>query len=507
MLLSCGGGSSTTTTTNGGPGFSLRSITISDGPPFVPTPTATATGSGSPTPSKTPKPTKTATPTLTARPASTTTFVATTAPHSTPSPVEFNSIGTFQKGNKIKLEDITQNQFTFWTSTDSTVLLAPAPGPNGGSYLTGFAGCVCILASSSGVSSLPVGVGVGVTELEGCPMCATPVPTITPTPKPAKAAAAVSTPALSARSAGVLMWGFDAGAELRGRIAPGADGSIYFITRDGLLHGLDSSGKETLRRAADGMSPAVLSNGTVIAMLSKSELAAFAPDGATRWHLEIGKSAGPVAVSDRAIYASSGADLVSVSSAGSLNWRVNVGPISAAATTPDGVVVGTPGGAVTALASDGAVVWSFTPAGGFSGTVAYADEVVYAGSASGALYAIDLRTGGPLWHVGSAHAVVAGPAVAPSGTIFIGSDMAYGVASNGQLRWKNAGLKPGSAGLCPVGSDSVFESADGDLGALLDGDGSFVWTSRSFGKIVTMATSPAGTLYVGTSTGRIFAVR
>src|SRR5208282_223610 len=114
----------------------------------------------------------------------------------------------------------------------------------------------------------------------------------------------------------ILMWTFDPGAELRGRIATGADGSIYFITRDGVLHGLNSAGKETLRRDADGLSPAVLPDGTVVAMSSRSELAAIGPGGATLWHLEIGESAGPLAAKERADKEYANVDLVSVSPSG-----------------------------------------------------------------------------------------------------------------------------------------------------------------------------------------------
>ncbi len=501
-MLSCGGSGTSTPTPTPGPGFALADITLSNGP--APTPSIFPTASGS----KTPKPT--ATPTLTPRPPATTTFVPTTAPSATPVPVQFNAIGTFQKGKNttnLRFQDITMAPLTLWTSSDSTVLLAPPSGPDGGNYTTGVAGCVCVQASSSGIASQFVGVGVGVNS---CPPCPTAIPTATPTPKAAGVQggpAASSTVAESARSAGVLMWSFDPGAELRGRIAVGADGSIFFITRDGVLHGLNSSGKETLHRAAGGSSPAVLPDGTVVAMSSKSELAGIAPDGATLWHLEIGDSAGPLAATDHAIYASSGADLVSVSTSGTLNWRAGVGTATTAATTPDGVVVGTSRGAVTALASDGAVVWTFAPDGGFSGLVAYADDVVYVGSGHGGVYAIDLRTGNPIWHVNSAHAVTAGPAVAPSGTIFAGADTIYGVSSDGQVRWKDPTLKPGEAGLVALGYDSVFDAATGDVGAVLTGDGSYVWTARGFGKISTIATSPSGMLYVGTSTGRIFAVR
>jgi outer membrane protein assembly factor BamB len=250
-----------------------------------------------------------------------------------------------------------------------------------------------------------------------------------------------------------------------------------------------------------------LADGTVVAMLSRTELGAIAPDGAVLWKLGIGESAGPLATTDRTIYLSVGGDFVSVSTAGTLNWRVSVGSANSAAATPDGVVVGTSRGAVNALASDGGVVWTFQPDGGFSGSVAYADDVVYAGSAGGGVYAIDSRTGNPLWHANPAHAVTAGPAVAPSGTIFAGADTIYGVSADGQLRWRDPTLKPGDAGLLVLGNDGVFDAATGDVGAVLTGDGSYVWMSRSFGKITTAASSASGMLYIGTSTGRIFAVR
>ena len=514
IMLSCGGGGGGSSPTPA-PGFALESMTIANGPPASPTFTPTPTSSKSPaaTPSAT----------LTPRPAATSTNVSSSGPNAVPTggTVAFNVIGEYIKGSKIQYEDITAGPLTLWFSSNPSALLPPASGPQGGIYTTGFAGCVCILAtSSSEIGSQQVGIGVyqdvNACGPPSCPcppgggtmfLCPTPLPTPTATAKAGLEPGASSTPAASARSAGGLMWTFDPGAELSGRIATGADGSIYFITRDGVLHGLNSAGKEVMRRDADGLSLAVLPDGTVVAMSSGSELAAIGPDGATLWNLEIGESAGPLAASDRAIYASAGADLVSVSPSGSLNWRVSVGPVTTAATTPDGVVVGTSRGTVVALASDGAVVWMLTPEGGFSGSVAYADDVVYAGSAGGGVYAIDLRTGNPIWHVNSAHAVTTGPAVAPSGTIFAGADTIYGVSADGQLRWKDPSLKPGEAGLFALGYDSVFDAATGDVGAVLTGDGKYVWTSRSFGKITTAASSASGMLYVGTSTGRIFAVR
>jgi len=496
-MLSCGGSSGGSPTPATTPGFGLIALSLQDGPP--------ATATFTITPVKTPK--ATPSPTITPTTPATTTCV----PTGLPTPVQFNALGTFTKKNKVKFMDLTTASATMWSSSNPNVLQAPLPGPNGGNFTTGSAGCACILASNSGISSQFVVVGVGVEDcVDNCPSSACtapPTPTATATADARPAASSTAAQSQSSRSAGVLMWTFDAGAELRGKIAAGADGSIFFITRDGVLHGLDSSGKEVMRREAAGSSPAVLPDGTVIAMSSKSAIAAFSTNGTTLWNLEIGNSAGPLATNDNAIYASAGGDLVSVGASGSLNWRVSVGAVNSAATTDDGVVVGTSGGAVTALASDGAVLWTFEPEGGFSGSVAYADDVVYAGSAGGGVYAIDSSNGNPLWHENSTHAVTAGPAVAPSGTIFAGADAIYGVSADGHLRWTDPTLKPSDAGVIVVGYDSVFEAAAGDVGAVLAGDGSYVWTSRSFGNITTAASSPSGMLYVGTSTGRIFAVR
>jgi outer membrane protein assembly factor BamB len=506
LMLSCGGSGSSSATPTPAPGFALEQIVLSNGLP--PSPTIT--------PSKTPK----STPTLTPRPSGTTTSVIT--PSAVPTTVGFDAIGTFKKNSNshLQFQDLTTETGTVWLSSDPNVLMAPPSGPEGGAYTTGAAGCACVSATSSGRVSQQIGVGVledandpagGLNCTPGVPfLCAPPLATPTATASPGvRAAEAVSTPSAPARSAGVLMWTFDAGSEVRGRIATGADGSIFFITRDGVLHGLDSAGKEIMHRDAAGSSPAVLSDGTVVAMASNTSLGAIAPGGSTLWNLEIGKSEGPLAVSDSAIYAAAGVDLASVSTSGALNWRVGVGSVTTAATTADGIVVASSRGAVTALASDGAVLWTFQPEGGFAGSLAYADDVIYAGSGSGGVYAIDSRTGNPIWHVNRSHAVTAGPAVAPSGTIFAGtaSEAIYGINPDGQIRWKDPTLKPGDAGLTVLGNDAVFEAATGDLGAVLMGNGSYVWTSRSFGKITTAASSASGMLYIGTLTGRIFAMR
>jgi outer membrane protein assembly factor BamB len=422
--------------------------------------------------------------------------------------VNFNAQGLFAKGvngKDTELLDITTSG-TLWTSSNPSVLVPPANFNQGGTFTGGVPGCACVLASNSNVGSNQTNVGVG-TPVGTCPPCA-PV-TLTPgasTGEKASHSAAATHPV---RSAGVLMWTFDAGAELGGQIAVGADNSAYFITRDGVLHGLDSSGKEILHRQAGGHSPVVTAGGVVVAKSSATELAAFGVDGATLWQVEIGAGAGPLAASEGVIYAAAGSDLVAISETGSIKWRVavGVGAISTAVTTADGVAGAVTGGDITSVAADGGLLWTFSPAEGFSGGLAFSDDAVYAGSRSGIVYAIDERTGKPLWTLATPHAVVAGPALGAAGAIYFGSEAVHGVAPSGQLRWTQAALKPDTAAMSAAGLDGVFDAGADNLAAMLGSDGNFIWTSRSFGAVAASTVAPNGTLYVGSSVGRIFAVR
>jgi outer membrane protein assembly factor BamB len=485
LLLSCTSGGGSGATPSPAPGFALTSITVANGPPPSPTPTPA---------SPTPKITPTATPVPTAMP-------TTVAPAG--ATVNFNAQGLFVKGNKgtvTELLDLTTSASTLWTSSNPSVLVPPPTFSQGGTFTGGASGCACVLASNSNVGSQPTNVGVG-TPVGTCPPCSP----VTVTPGGPSGAA----PAQAPHSAGVLMWTFDAGAELDGQIAVGADNSAYFITHDGVLHGLDSKGKEILHRQAGGNSPVVTAGGPVIAKSSATELAAFGADGALAWQVQIGAGGGPLAASDGVIYAAAGSDLVAVSDTGSIKWRVavGVGAISTAVATADGVAGAVTGGDIASFATDGGLLWTFAPAGGFSGGLAFSDDAVYAGSRSGTVYAIDERTGKPLWTLATPHAVVAGPALGATGSIYFGSEAVHGVAPNGQLRWTQLAVKPDAAAMSAGGLDGVFDSGADNLAAMLGSDGNFIWTSRSFGAVAASAVAPNGTLYVGSSAGRIFAVR
>src|SRR5258708_28527013 len=102
--------------------------------------------------------------------------------------VSLKAMGTFTEKKQTKLVDITTGAATLWTSTDNSVFLSPPTAELGGMYTTGFAGCVCILASSSGVSSQFVSVGVyeDVNNPAGGKNCVPSVPFVCPLPGPPK---------------------------------------------------------------------------------------------------------------------------------------------------------------------------------------------------------------------------------------------------------------------------------------------------------------------------------
>jgi len=493
---SCSSGSSGGPSPTPAPGFAIQSIIVYAGGPPSQTPTASPTQSP-----HGPSPTVTRSPTPTAMPTAAPTSVVQSGT------VAFGAQAAEVLDGHTRYRDVTD--FVLWNSSDPNVVVPPVAG-EAGVFTGGTPGCACISASASDITGNEVSVGVFAVDNPPpiCPECPTPLASAIATPHQDSTPISESAPA--GKSAGVLRWTEAAGAPLRGPIATGPNGSIYFITTDGVLHGLDAAGKTILNQLSTGTAPAVLPDGSVAAMAGASTLAAYAPGGGIKWQVDIG-SAGALTASAGAIYASAGSEVVSVSLNGRLNWRIEAGAATVAAATANGVVIANAGGAVTAIDDDGAIQWTFTPTGGFSGSIAVADNVVYAGSAIGTLYAIDLRSGGELWHIDPSGAstkltAISGPA-AGSGTIFFGAGAARAVSADGQVKWVQAGITTGNGPVVAAGGNQAFFTGTDGLGAMLAGDGGFIWTSHSFGMIAQAAVSPVGTLYIANSDGRIFAVR
>jgi outer membrane protein assembly factor BamB len=438
---------------------------------------------------------------MTARP------VATSTQISVFGTAQYGVQGLFFKVNHpadITVQDLTASSGTVFTSQNPSVLQPPqAPSSTPGLYLGVANGCSCAAASNSNKVTTPVGVTVG--SGGPCPPCPTQAPTSTPTPKSNAAASAENlAPAAVPSSAGVSNWMFAVGAQVAGRIVPDSSDGIDFISTDSVLHSVDSTGTEIFRHSASGLSPVVTSNGLVVA-LDGANLEAFKSDGSLAWQTRISSTIGPIAASD-AIYVETATGLASVSNSGHLKWSIDNGSIAAAAPLSSGIVVATSHGSLTAFASDGASSWTFTPSEGFSGALAVANDVVYTGSGSGTIYALDSRTGAQNWHLALPGPTAAGPTVGDSGTVYVSAGSIYALSSDGQALWQQNGVPPSAGALVAVGDADVFDAASSDLAVMLGADGAYAWSTRSFGPITTAA-SAGGIIYVAAQNGHIFALR
>ncbi len=478
-------------------GFELQMIVIGAGAPTTP----------SPTPAATPlKPSPTATQTLVPEASPTTGVVG--------QQILFNASGLFTKGKKrVVVADITNGNTTLWTSTNQNVLAPPQPPPLGGVYNALTPGCACAGVSSGGVSANPISVGVVASAAQptpDCPICPTIAPTATSTPKGhAMMPARVEAPQSEiARINGVLLWTFQGVSPVISQLAASSDGNLYFLTRDGYLHALNGKGRERWSRLAAGSSLAVSPAGVVYALRPDGSLQAQSAIGKPLWNMTVASEVGPLAASSNAVYFQEDRLLVAASSPGVLLWRATVpDQITSAAIAGDGAVIAAAKGAsVVAIAPDGSRRWSFAPQGGFAGELAVREGLVYLGSGSGRLYALDASSGAAQWSYDTGAPIGGGPVLNSAGPIFFGSDAVYALDSDGSLAWSKTLLKPSRGPYVTDGEGGVLAPMDDDVSAMLNSDGSLKWATRSFGPAERAVVSASGVLYIATQ-GTIYAVK
>ncbi len=475
------------------PGFALESINVCA---VFATPSPTGLP---PTATPTPKhPTPTATPTVCAAPSAMTTVAI-------GSFVQFSAQGVFFKKKKELLADITNGTNTAWGSNPANIVVNPPLG-DGGVYQGMTQGCTCINVSAGGTTSLQYGVAVA-TAAADCPICPTPVPTSTASPDADAmwqlSAANNTTPPLR-----VAEWSFNAGAPVAGPITAGSNGRVYFVTNNALLHAIDSSGHQVFDRPAGGNGVAVAPDGTVIAEGTTDWLYGLAANGVPKWRVELGHGGNPLAAGAESSYISAGSNLVSVDSTGHVNWSIEAGPATIGEIIPGGVVVAAPGGDIRAFSSTGSLMWDFAPPGGFSGNLATEGGTVYGGSKDGAVFALDSDTGTQNWTTSpTGIAVEAGPAVGVGGEIYFSAAALYAIDSSGASMWNTTTFVPAIGALATDAVGDIFVgSPDGSVTSI-DAAGSPGWSTRSTGKIVSIASSPSGEVYVAGTDGRVWAFK
>ena len=479
-------------------GFALESINIC---PIFATPSPTGFPSPTPT-SKHVKPTPTATATACSPPSAVSTV-------SVNGFIQFAAQGVLTKGGKTEYEDITNSPNTYWGSYPPMIVVNPGP-TTGGIYQGEVQGCTCFGASAGTLSSLQYAIQVG-TPLPACGPCATPTatPTATSTPKVRGSYSMdfLMPPAGTTMSSATAQWTIESNSPVAGAIIPGRGGRAYFITRDALLHAIDSRGHQVFDRPAGGTAVAVAPDGTIIVQGTTDWLYGLTPSGVPRWKVQVGTGGNPIAADDGAAYVSVSGNLVSVSSRGQINWSIPADSAAAGAIIPGGVVIAAAGGAVSAYSTTGSQLWSRTPAGGFAGNLVVFGTTVYCGSRSGTMVAIDSDTGAQDFSVAGAGAPIAGPVVDSTGQVYFGAGALYAVDSSGATRWVAKSDAPAAGDLAVDAAGDVYIASPGGTITKFGGDGTPGWSSRSAGKVLGLATSPSGEVYVASSDGRVSALK
>ena len=178
------------------------------------------------------------------------------------------------------------------------------------------------------------------------------------------------------------------------------------------------------------------------------------------------------------------------------------------------------------------VQWTFKAAGPIITSPAVLDGVIYVGSMSGHLYAVDQRTGKEKWNFKSRMPIASSPTVA-NGTVFFVSSagsLAAIDASNGQPKWvfvaeferkfeaKNLHGYPSAAQTIPdawdvftsspavVGNTVYFGSGDGSVYAVDARNGVLQWKFATKDVVHASPAVVGGMVFVGSFDGNLYAL-
>ena len=141
----------------------------------------------------------------------------------------------------------------------------------------------------------------------------------------------------------------------------------------------------------------------------------------------------------------------------------------------------------SAFAFSNHVIWSFKAETGISSGISANNNYVFAGDASGNLYALNANTGRLMWSYSGMSSVVGTPSIVNDSVIFVQNDGVITCLniSDGSVLWQNrtsedsSGMDSAPDGTA-AGDGKIFVSkGDGVLYALNASNGRVVWTYKS----------------------------
>lgn len=260
--------------------------------------------------------------------------------------------------------------------------------------------------------------------------------------------------------------------------------------------------------------PLPVGDRVIVADESGTLAALDAATGDTIWELDVGSPihGAPSVVGGLVVVGSDGGEVVAVSEAtASIVWRqqLHEGGILTAVLFADNVVyAGTEGGGVFALSpSDGRTLWSMDVGSSVSRSPSYADAILYIGTNGGTLLAIDVATQSVRWSVTLAPGEVGTPAVS-GGRVYVGTGLRGDGpdhplvaldARDGRVLWTFFAPGGEQVHLGAIAYGRVYAAAEnGFLYALDPETGNELWASRVGGVLATLATVAGDVVYVGT---------
>lgn len=314
------------------------------------------------------------------------------------------------------------------------------------------------------------------------------------------------------------------------------DGTVYIGYRAyNRLYAIDAENGEQQWEFEVGhnvnASPTVVDGTVYVGSMDNSVYALDADSGTEQWTFETGGGVGssPTVVDGTVFIGSWDGNVYSLDAdSGIEQWVFETGGgVESSPTVVDGVVyVGSHDGNVYALdEDDGTEMWSHQSLpmdydqNQVRSSPTVADGVVYVGSDDNNLYALDAETGDLEWSTDLGHNVSSSPTVL-GGTVYVGTlvstseDTPHNVyaldANNGDIQW-SVQVDYASVRSAPtVADDTVFigsySSVDESFYGLDANDGSTNWEFEPDGYIHASPTVVDGVVYIGDSSGVVYAL-